>query len=478
MLDLMGDLHLVTRAVRQSDDRLMGRALRQTFSMRRKITKPVLSKLISTTLAGNATLSNKLLDALNKVESSAMDTTSDEGSTSGADVTLDEDFNKSFKAPKTVIPEVEVWLSLLTVVYLIDRKGYDQALSLSTELVNQILQYNRRTLNLLGAKAYFYYARSHELSNQPMTAIRSTLLNALRTASLRHDRSGQATLINLLLRNYLADNLVDQASKLIEKTPTIDFRSNSQLARFYYYKGRIKSIQLDYSEAYDCLMTAIRKSPTTTAKGFRLASTKLAIIVQLLMGEIPERNTFTQKDLKKPLKPYFELTKQVRAGGLNSFNDVVDRHSDQFKQDGTYTLIQRIRQNVIRTGLKKISLSYSRISFADICDKLNLDNTDDVEFIVAKAIRDGIIDATIDHEGAYVQSNDTIDIYSTNEPSEAFHKRITFCLKMHDDSVKAMRFPPNAKKQNDEELKEAEERRKSEQELVEEIVEEEEEEEF
>lgn len=479
--DLIGDVQLITRAVKQNDDRLMGRALRQTFGVRRKFTKPVLTKLVNSLLSSNPTLSSNLLIALSTVEdekvaSSAMDTSSDDAT--WVDIALeDEEFNKSLKTPKTVVPEVEIYLSLLVIVYLIDRKNVEQAVKISTETVNQVQQYNRRSMSLLGAKAHFYYARSHELSNTPMTAIRANLLSALRTASLRHDRSGQAMLINLLLRNYLADNLVEQASKLIEKAPLVDFRSNAQLARYYYYKGRIKSIQLDYSEAYDCLMTAIRKSPTTTARGFRLAAYKLAIIVQLLIGEIPERNVFAQKDLKKPLKPYFELTKQVRIGALNSFKDVVERYSEQFKQDGTYTLIQRIRQNVIRTGLKKISLSYSRISFADICDKLSLDNQDDVEFIVAKAIRDGIIDATIDHEGAYVQSNETVDVYSTTEPAEAFNKRVAFCLKMHDECVRAMRFPPNIKKQNEEELKEAEERRKSEQELVEEIVEEEDDEE-
>lgn len=483
--DLMGDIQLIQRAVRQNDDRLMGRALRQSFSLRRKLNKPVLTKLINTVLSSqqqqqqpkNTELSSKLLSKLDST-SKMVDVSDQEDDESLSVMLDDESFSKSLKTPKTVLPEVEIYLYLLTVVYLIDKKNFNEAMTLSNDMVDQLNQNNRRTMNLLGSKAFFYYARAHELNKQDMAAVRPVLLNALRTSSLRHDRAGQAVLLNLLLRNYLADNLVDQASKLIDKTPLLDFRSNSQLARYFYYKGRIKSIQLDYSEAYDCLMNAVRKAPTNTARGFRLSATKLAIIVQLLMGEIPDRATFTQTDLKRHLKPYFELTKQVRAGALSSFKDVVEKHAETFKADKTYTLIQRIRQNVIRTGLKKISLSYSRISFADICDKLNLDNTDDVEFIVAKAIRDGIIDATIDHDGAFIQSNDTIDIYSTNEPAEAFHKRITFYLKLHDECVKAMRYPPNVRKQNDEELKEAEERRKSEQELVEEIVEEEDEEDF
>lgn len=53
---------------------------------------------------------------------------------------------------------------------------------------------------------------------------------------------------------------------------------------------------------------------------------------------------------------------------------------------------------VIKTGLRKINLSYSRISFDDIAQKLNLQQNMEVEFIIAKAIRDGILNAEINHE--------------------------------------------------------------------------------
>ena len=78
-------------------------------------------------------------------------------------------------------------------------------------------------------------------------------------------------LLNLLLRNYLHYNLYDQADKLVSKTTLPASRSNNQLARYYYYLGRIKSVQLDYTEAYDYLMQAMRKAPTSTAVGFRIA---------------------------------------------------------------------------------------------------------------------------------------------------------------------------------------------------------------
>ena len=70
----------------------------------------------------------------------------------------------------------------------------------------------------------------------------------------------------------------------------------------------------------------------------------------------------------------------------------------------------------------------------------------DVEFVVAKAIRDGGIDATIDHDARTMHSSDATDVYSTGEPQAAFHARIAFCLDTHNEAVKAMRYPDKVKK--------------------------------
>ena len=77
---------------------------------------------------------------------------------------------------------------------------------------------------------------------------------------------------------------------------------------------------------------------------------------------------------------------------------VLENYGASFKNDKTYTLILRLRHNVIKTGIRRISISYSKISLADIASQLALDSPEDAEFIVAKAIRDGVIDAEIDHK--------------------------------------------------------------------------------
>lgn len=53
-----------------------------------------------------------------------------------------------------------------------------------------------------------------------------------------------------------------------------------------------------------------------------------------------------------------------------------------------------------------------------------------------------MIEASINHEQGYVQSREVFDVYTTREPMNAFHQRIEFCLKVHNEAVKAMRYPP------------------------------------
>ena len=66
------------------------------------------------------------------------------------------------------------------------------------------------------------------------------------------------------------------------------------------------------------------------------------------------------------------------------FQSVLKLHADHFKADQTYTLILRLHHNVIKTAIRTISVAYSRISLVDVAKKLNLDSSEDAEYIVAK----------------------------------------------------------------------------------------------
>ncbi|KAK7854486.1 putative 26s proteasome non-atpase regulatory subunit 3 [Quercus suber] len=63
----------------------------------------------------------------------------------------------------------------------------------------------------------------------------------------------------------------------------------------------------------------------------------------------------------------FELT---NIGDLELLRHVAKKFSSTFNSKWTHNLIVRLQQNVIRTGLCNISLSYSCISLADVAKKL------------------------------------------------------------------------------------------------------------
>jgi len=429
----------------------MGRIIRSYAGLRRTITPDVLRALIEETVP----------DATRKALYLSLAPAADAAMT-------DEDKEKTEvkfpQLPKPYPPEMEAFSALLLLILLIDKKEMkDSAFKLASSMVPWLKTFNRVTLNIFAARAYFYLSLAYERQGQ-LSELRPELLAAYRTACLRHDAMGQATLLNLLLRNYLAYNLYEQALKLVQKTNFPESRPNSQYARYLLYIGQIKAVQLEYSDSHSKLMQAIRKAPQApnVALGFKLSATKLAIIVELLMGGIPERSMFMQKELKEQLRPYYALTQAVRTGDLNAFKEQTQRHEALFKKDKTLTLINRLRYNVIKTGLRDINLSYSRISLQDIATKLGLDTAQDAAGVVAKAVVDGVIDASIDHDKQFLKSTQKFDLYSSCEPQKAFHKRIAFCLQMHNDTVKAMAYPDENDIKDGENAEERREREKRE----------------
>ncbi|KAI0891479.1 proteasome regulatory subunit C-terminal-domain-containing protein [Annulohypoxylon nitens] len=476
--DIKSNFALIDRAVTLFDARFTLRALRSISSLRKRLTPDILSQVIAETFSptsSSANVAKQLLLAIGKADVPLG------RQSGGAEMEIDSEpkaavKNSAKKESKEVIPEIDIFLSILVQVYLFDSKQFQLGFDFSRYLSERIHSLNRRTLDSLSAKVYFYYSLFCEQlaplppsPQSPVVAIRPTLLAALRTAVLRKDIDIQASVIVLLLRSYLLTSHISQADLLVSHTQFPENAANNQVARYLYYLGRIRAIQLRYTEAHEHLTAATRKAPASScALGFAQTATKLLLVVELLMGDIPERATFRAPTMEQALHPYFLLVQAVRVGNLEDFELTIADHADTFRRDGTYSLILRLRQNVIKTGIRMMSLSYSRISLRDICIRLHLGSEESAEYIVAKAIRDGVIEATLDRERGFMKSKEVGDVYATREPGEAFHDRIRACLALHDESVKAMRFPMN---QHRLELKNAQEAREREREMAKEIQE-------
>lgn len=419
----------------------MARVFRNTSVVRRNISSTDLIKAVEFYIPNCKTTRQTLLTALAAVVSEAMEVEKSPSSEAIPESRVNS------------IPEVEFYLSWLTLIMLLEKKLYQDASTCVSSIIEYAASFNRRSADALIAKIFTCFSRIFELSGD-YASIRKVLLNAHRTACLRHNEIGQATLLNLILRNLIHFKLYDQASKLIFKVTFPTTASNNQYVRYLNYLGKIQAVQLEYSDSYANLSRSLRKAPQNTALGFRVSATKLIIIVQLLMGEVPERSLFATKEMVKALEPYLQLTQAVRIGDLDAFSATETELHDTFLKDDTANLIQRLRQNVIKTALRRINISYSRISFNDIAAKLKMDSSEDAEFACAKAIRDGVLDASLNHDEGYMECNVVVNVYNTQEPQQAFHKRIKFCLDVRNEAVKAMRYPDETVKKVTEEPKE------------------------
>ena len=72
----------------------------------------------------------------------------------------------STEGVKELLPEMDIFCHLLVLLYFHDSKQIDKGLDLSVETIATLKNYNRRSLDALGGRVCFYYARFHELSGK------------------------------------------------------------------------------------------------------------------------------------------------------------------------------------------------------------------------------------------------------------------------------------------------------------------------
>ncbi|WWC89523.1 uncharacterized protein L201_004447 [Kwoniella dendrophila CBS 6074] len=464
--EILNNITLIGKAVSTIEPRFTIRVLRTLTTLRKKLNKSNFKNVLDQAFpkgskTGQSLIANPIFS--NLPESSSTISTSDKPSeemeidptpttddaSKDKEATTQSQPKKKFSPPldssgNELIPEGVMYLRLLLILLNLDAGNTVEAGEFALETSEIISSLNRRTMDQIAAKVWFYLARSYELQGR-LTELQPSFLAIRQTASLRKDETLEVTVINLLLRSYLASQQYDQADKLIAKSTFLGAANQAQTVRWLFYAGRLRAIQLNYAQARNYLQTAIRRAPKDeVAPGFVQLIHKYFIIVVLLTGVIPDRAMFRKPVLKQALLPYFQIVQAVRIGDVAGFQKSFEANEEVFKKDSTHFLILRLRHFVLKTALRTITLSYSRISLSDICLKLNLESEEDTEYIVSKAIKDGVIDAIINHEKGYLKSNKIKNLYETDEPSLQFNKRIQFCTQVYNESVRAMRYPPNA----------------------------------
>ena len=99
--------------------------------------------------------------------------------------------------------EPQLFLYDLLLMKLIDDGDYKNAKEFGDFVFARLKNVNLRTLDHLGAKAMYFMAIAYEKMGL-LSQVRQIMFESFKTACLRQDLIGQATITNVILRSYLS----------------------------------------------------------------------------------------------------------------------------------------------------------------------------------------------------------------------------------------------------------------------------------
>lgn len=262
---------------------------------------------------------------------------------------------------------------------------------------------------------------------------RNELFLRLSAAQQKLDYTAIATFILHITRHYVRDNHFSQASQFLQSItfPPLDKISDPLIfSYFIYYKSLINAIHLKYAVAIDDLNSILRTHDSILTP-FYIHVYRLYIIISLLMGVIPDRTIFNIPLIQCNLSNlYFDFVQSVRLGDVAQFNAIItDPESIAILQShNTYLLSSRLRPIIVRAGLKQITKVYTSIPLSKITSLLSL-KEEDTHAIVAKAILDDVIQATIDSDNILHTTKSQLK-YISAQPKNVLIDRIDSCLTL------------------------------------------------
>lgn len=67
---------------------------------------------------------------------------------------------------KDILPEVDIYIHLIIQFYLLDTKEYEKGAIFSQQLIEKLKTFNRRSMDKISAKVYFYYSYFFEIQGK------------------------------------------------------------------------------------------------------------------------------------------------------------------------------------------------------------------------------------------------------------------------------------------------------------------------
>ncbi|KAL5079947.1 hypothetical protein RYX36_008368, partial [Vicia faba] len=157
---------IIETASNSKEVRRISRAVRLTIAMRSRLTALVLSSFIDHILPTASDSHSRL--------SSYLPNPKDDDH----EMEVDSTTSATIQTPtKHLLPELEIYCYFLVLLFLIDQKRYQEAKACSSASIDRLKNLNRRIVDVIASRLYFYYSYSYELTRD-LAEIRGNLFQA------------------------------------------------------------------------------------------------------------------------------------------------------------------------------------------------------------------------------------------------------------------------------------------------------------
>ena len=374
-------------------------------------------------------------------------------------MSVGEFLNKSegvFPSPKS---EFEITIALLASLLLYKQKKYDVCKELWKNLLfdRPHMLAQRAYLEQLTNYIFYKYLNCIEFS-QSFAVMKYDLFVLLRELQSSRNEVLFCTLYVFVLRNLLKENRLKEAHQMLKNFVFTENIQYIYYSKFLFYKGLFMSRVGKYQAAYVLMNSALRKAPENKdgsrngLNSFSVLVQKHIIVLSLLLNELPSVETFAERP---ELALYKELVRMVTQGRNEEFNKLRSNNSRAFERDMVMDLLGKMEPVVLRNAVKKLSITYTRISIPDVLKKIGVRDGDkfDIQSFLTKS-KAYIEEFKIDPQNNLIDFAKTNESYSDASIRDNLAKRISHLNAMDEQITKSLRYPEQKqtadKKEDDE----------------------------
>jgi len=263
------------------------------------------------------------------------------------------------------------------------------------------------------------------------------LIRLFNSSTIGFNSYAREFLINSISRNYVSSIQYDLAYQFLSQIHISEtFSSRQENCSHLYYLGIIHAIKYEYSKAKNFLDQAMIEA-SLVSFGLRIQIQKWRVLISLLIGEIPAKSEFSIKKTMTDLLAYKRLTQYLHQSKCRKIDKIITRFKEDFFQDRTTILVERLRRIVLRFGLSRIFNVYTRISVSAILAELRLEFNEDNEYRVAKKLQLENSNFILELDNGTMQRKIICD-ENLRTPQKFLYQRILSNLKLHNQLYRGL----------------------------------------